>query len=390
MAIEVMNAKVLRHKTHAAVPAASTGKAACNLGGIGLSRRQFLLATTFAATFPLRVQAAPAPSRAGTRGVVLYPFDLSLHDWPERCAKSGLNTIALHAARRFDVLRDFIASADGQHFLRRCRELGLAVEYELHAMGELLSRELYYKDPSLFRVDVKGKRNPDANCCPHSVAALDIIAAKAVAWAKVFTPTTQRYYYWPDDGAQWCCCERCRDFSASEQALLVENHIVKALRREVNTQAQLSHISYHRTLAAPVRVKPEPGIFLEFAPIARDYTRPITNRETKARRPSGQNPEPSSNGDYLDILEANLKLFGADTAQVLEYWLDVSMFSRWTRPAKKLPWDEAICRADIAAYRALGVRHITTFATYIDADYVNLHGDPQPVIEAYGAALGKP
>jgi hypothetical protein len=53
----------------------------------------------------------------------------------------------------------------------------------------------------------------------------------------------------------------------------------------------------------------------------------------------------------------------------------------------KLPWSEEICRADIAAYRALGVRHISTFATYLDADYVKLHGDPQPAIEGYGKAL---
>ena len=66
------------------------------------------------------------------------------------------------------------------------------------------------------------------------------------------------------------------------------------------------------------------------------------------------------------------------------------MFSHWKRPAVKLPWNEAICRADIAAYRSLGVQHITTFATYIDADYVELHGDPQPVLDAYGATLGKP
>lgn len=390
MAAEIMNTTVLRQQIHAATPAAPTGRTARELGGMGLSRRQFLLATTLAATLPLRSQAASAASGAGTRGVVLYPFDLRLRDWPERCAKAGLNTIALHAARRFDVLRDFITGADGQHFLSRCRKLGLAVEYELHAMGELLSRELYYKDPSLFRMGDRGKRSADSNCCPHSTAALDIIAAKAVEWAKVFAPTTHRYFYWPDDGAQWCRCEQCRDFSASEQALIVENHIVKALRREVNPRAQLSHISYHHTLTAPARVKPEPGIFLEFAPIARDYTRPVTDREAKARRSGAQDPGPATNGGYLDILEANLKLFGTDTAQVLEYWLDVSMFSRWTRPAQKLPWNEAVCRADIAAYRALGVRHITTFATYIDADYVKLHGDPQPVIEAYGAALGKP
>jgi len=354
----------------------------------GVPRRDFistLAAALAAASLPLRGE--PSSAATGTRGVVLYPFDLSLVDWPERAAKAGLNTIALHAARRFDVLRDFITGADGRRFLAQCGKLGIAVEYELHAMGELLSRELYYKDPTLFRMDDRGRRNPDANCCPHSAAALDIIAAKAVGWAKVFAPTTRRFFYWPDDGAQWCRCEKCRDFSASEQALLVENRILTALRREVHPQAQLSHISYHRTLEAPRRVKPEPGIFLEFAPIARDYTRPITDRETRTRRTAAQPFEPVNNGGYLDILEANLKVFAADTAQVLEYWLDVSMFSRWTRPAQKLPWDEALCRADITAYRALGIRHITTFATFIDADYLKLHGDPQPLITAYGKAL---
>ena len=53
----------------------------------------------------------------------------------------------------------------------------------------------------------------------------------------------------------------------------------------------------------------------------------------------------------------------------------------------KLPWNAAICRADIAAYRALGVRHITSFATYLDADYLKLHGDPQPALNEYGAAF---
>jgi hypothetical protein len=53
----------------------------------------------------------------------------------------------------------------------------------------------------------------------------------------------------------------------------------------------------------------------------------------------------------------------------------------------KLPWREDICRADIAAYRRLGVKHITTFATCIDADYALMYGDPQPVLDQYGAAF---
>ena len=345
-----------------------------------LSRRQFLAAT--AAALPALAFAADEKART-TCGVVLYPFDLTLADWPERAQRAGINTIGLHAAKRLDVLRDFITGADGRRFLAQCEKLGIAVEYELHAMGELLSRELYHKEPAYFRQDDDGGRNIDANCCPHSAAALGIIAAKAVEWAKIFRLTTARYFYWPDDGAQWCRCEKCRDFSASEQALLVENHILRALRTH-DSRATLAHISYAHTLAAPVRVKPEPGVFLEFAPIQRDYAHSIAARDAKTKR---ANPDPATNGGYLDILAANMKVFGADTAQVLEYWLDVSLFSSWKRPALSLPWSAAICRADIAAYRALGVRHFTTFATYMDADYAKLHGDPQPVLDEYGAAF---
>lgn len=320
-----------------------------------------------------------------TRGVVLYPFDLTLADWPERARRAGLTTIGLHAARRFDVLRDFIEGKAGRRFLRQCERNDLAIEFELHAMGELLSRELHLKDPALFRVDERGDRNPDANCCPSSAAALDIIASKAVEWARLFQPTTHRYFYWPDDGAQWCHCSRCRDLAASDQALRVENHVLRALRAQ-DPRAALAHLAYSHTLAAPQRVQPEPGIFLEFAPIQRNHVRSIGERAAATQAGAG-GPDPGTNAGYLDILAANLRIFGTDTAQVLEYWLDVSRFSGWKRPAVKLPWDAAVCRADIAAYRALGLKHITTFATFMDADYVGRHGDFQPVLDEYGAAL---
>jgi hypothetical protein len=75
----------------------------------------------------------------------------------------------------------------------------------------------------------------------------------------------------------------------------------------------------------------------------------------------------------------------------LEYWLDVSRFSRWRRPPVKLPWssDEsrAVLRADLAAYARRGIRHVTTFACYIDAEYAQLHGEPWGVLADYGAGL---
>jgi hypothetical protein len=343
-----------------------------------MTRRCFLASAAAALANP------NPPATAGTRGVVLYPFDLTLADWPRRAHKVGINTIGLHAARRLDVLRDFITGPEGKRFLMECEKLGIAVEYELHAMGELLSRELYYKDPNLFRMDDRGYRNVDANCCPTNADALEIISNKAVEWAKVFQPTTNRYFYWPDDGAQWCRSEAAREYSASEQALLVENAIIRGLRSH-NPKATLAHISYHHTLAAPVKVKPEPGVFLEFAPIQRDYRKSIADRE--AATLGTENGNPATNVGYWDILAENLKVFGVESAQILEYWLDVSLFSKWRRPAVKLPWNGEICRQDIAAYRELGIRNITTFATFIDAEYLKLHGDPEEALDGYGKAF---
>ena len=99
-----------------------------------MNRRTFLKSTALAAA-ATACAVDDKPASLLTRGVVLYPFDLSLADWPERARRAGLTTIALHAARRFDVLRDFLTGADGRRFLAQCEKLGLAVEYELHAIG---------------------------------------------------------------------------------------------------------------------------------------------------------------------------------------------------------------------------------------------------------------
>ena len=73
-----------------------------------------------------------------TRGVVITPADLTLEDWPERARAAGLTTIALHPTPR--VVLEFVRTERGQGFLDRCGRLGLQVEYELHAMADLLPR----------------------------------------------------------------------------------------------------------------------------------------------------------------------------------------------------------------------------------------------------------
>ncbi len=341
---------------------------------LALSRRE-ALGVMAAGTLAARIHAAEQPPRFRTRGVVLYPWDLSLADWPERAHRAGITTIGLHAARRLDVLVDFVHSEQGRHFLKTCRKLGVEVEYEVHAMGTLLSREWFCSPDKqdLFRMDATGKRNPDFNCCPSSPKALGIIAEKAVEYGRLLKPTTGRYFYWPDDAREWCCCPKCSELTGSDQAVLVENAIVAALRKHLDPHATLSHISYSVMLPPPQTVKPHEGLFLEFAPIARVYDHAIDDPNVKL---DNADPEPRSQAAYLDILDANLNVFPRETAQVLEYWLDVSRFSAWKRPTVQLPWSDAVMKADANAYARRGIRHVTTFAAWIDADYVKLFGAP--------------
>lgn len=346
------------------------------------SRRQFLFTgLRVAASLPV---AFSRPASAGrspkgqvpfftTRGVVVTTPDLMTLDWPQRAARAGLTTIGTHVTP--SEVSEFIQTERGREFVARCRECGIAVEHELHAMSDLLPRALFEKDPSMYRVNEQGQRSPDFNCCVHSSNAIEVVCENVVKYAEILRPTTGRYFYWIDDGRPMCQCSRCRLYSDSEQSLILENEMLRALRR-VDARATLAHLAYARTMEPPVQVKPASGIFLEFAPIGRTWSEPISRREAK----EGQH------GRYLDWLDSNLAVFGRDDAQVLEYWLDVSLFSSWKRDAKKkLPWQRDVFLQDIAAYADRGIRHVTSFAAYMDADYVRQYGEPP--VDEYGNGL---
>ncbi|HEY5912302.1 MAG TPA: DUF4838 domain-containing protein, partial [Verrucomicrobiae bacterium] len=232
---------------------------------------------------------------------------------------------------------------------------------------------LFAQQPELFRMNEQGARIADANLCVHSERALELVATNALRLARRLPPTTSRYFFWGDDGQPWCRCPRCREFSDSDQALILENHLVRALRT-LDPGARLAHLAYANTIAPPSRVKPAPGVFLEFAPIHRRYDAPYA-QQTGAKAK-----------DTLVLLRANLQVFPPETAQVLEYWLDVSRFSQWKRPAVNLPWHRDVLAADARTYAQLGVHHLTTFAVWIDADYLRRFGEPVGVQE-YGDLL---
>lgn len=316
-----------------------------------------------------------------TRGVVLLPEDLQTVAWPQLASDAGLTTIGVHGGPE-SVLR-FVQSEEGARFLSRCRALKLDVEYELHAMRDLLPRSLFDRRPDLFRMNEAGDRVPDANCCPASRPGLEVICENALRYAQVLRPTTHRYFYWLDDAAPTCKCPECRRYNDSEQAVLVENAMLAALRT-LDAQASLSHLAYVGTLPPPTQVRPDPGLFLEFAPIERSWAHPLDELSVVGRTGAGR--EKLSHGQTLELLDANLAIFSSTTAQVLEYWLDASLHSNWQRPARQVPLHLDVLRSDLRTYGQRGIRHVTTFAAWIDSDYVTRFGPPG-FVSSYGAAL---
>ncbi len=315
----------------------------------------------------------PAEPFFQTRGVVIQPLDIKGWDWPERAKRAGLSTIATHPFPR--DIEAFVKTDAWGAFFEACRRLGIHVEHELHAMSDLLPRDLFEKDPTMFPMNEKGERVGKHNLCVHSKAAVEVVCENLTRYVRLLRPTTGRHFYWIDDGRPMCRCPKCRGLSDSDQALILANHMIDAIRR-IDVRDTLAHLSYHNTLPAPKQVKPRPGIFLEWAPISRRFDASIGQRDARK----------GHHGELLDSLAANLEVFGRDGAQVLDYWLDESLFYRANkRTPTKIPWDQKVFLADLDVYGKLGVRHITTFAVYVNSDYVKRFGEPP--LDDYGQGL---
>ena len=317
-----------------------------------------------------------------TRGLVLSVEDLSTLDWPTKAKEAGLTTIATHVTP--SQVAAFIQSPNGQAFLQQCKDLGLEVEHELHAMNDLLPRDLFTEDSTMFRMNEEGRRVADFNLCVHSERALATASENALKYAAILKPTTGRYFYWIDDAKPMCHCDRCSQYSDSEQALILENRLIKELKT-IDPHATLAHLAYINTMIAPEKIKPEPGIFLEFAPIQRSWKTSLADTAMHVERRDYLSAT-QTHGDLLKLLDDNLKVFGKENAQVLEYWLDVSQFSNWKRPAVKLPWNKDVFVKDMDVYAKRGIRNVTTFAVYVDSAYVNTYGDTR-FVQEYGEGL---
>lgn len=287
--------------------------------------------------------------------------------------KSGINCFSVYNPPR--------EGAKWKQFEKDCAEAGIDIEWEEHMMSYLLPRDYFAAHPEYYRMNEDGIRVNDCNGCPSSKAALDIVKKRAEFIGERYRSTNNRYYCWLDDNSDVCYCPSCKGLTPSDQALIFENAALEGLRA-VNPDAMLAHLAYQRTLDAPRNVKPAEGIFLEFAPVDRNRYQPLSATWAVG-------VDERRHLEYLQALRDNLEVFPSETAQVLEYWLDASLFSSWNdKDLKPVKWDTKLFADDLKTYAHYGIHNIVTFCFYVSPEYVRLYGHPD-FLEDYGTMMSE-
>lgn len=309
------------------------------------------------------------------RGLELVPDDLTYPGWLPAMSEAGLNLLVIHIPRQMGALVEYASSAEYESLARDAEARGIEIEWAPHALSDLLPRDEFAAHPDWFRMDLLGRRLPDWNLCPSSPGALDTVRRNAAVISRRLVPTTHRYYLWADDGRPWCHCPKCAGLNDSDQNMIVTNTILEAIRT-TDPQAQLSGIAYIQTLQPLQHVRPAEGVFLEYAPIRRCYLHALDD------------PDCSVNRLELAQLRALLPGYPMAGSQVLEYWLDESLFWRTAgRPEvpPRLPFSPSVLERDLELYAGLGFNSVLSYGVMAGENYIAHHGRP-PIAE-FGAAL---
>ena len=305
------------------------------------------------------------------KGIVIYPHELTDY-WVNRFLVTDLNLLGIHpvAAKTgghitVDETIEWLKMPESRMLLDRLARRGTDIEYEMHALSWLLPRELFSRRPEFFRMGADGNRTADCHFCHSNADALEYISERAAELAKIFVPTTGRYHFWMDDGFTFeCHCPRCAEseHSKSDTALTVYNAILRGIRA-FDSKAVQCYLAYYPTATAPRRVKPDDGIFLEYAPMERDQFVALND------------PYSEKNKKRVAEIDGLLEVFSTKNAKVLDYWLDNSWHSEWKKPVKKFPFNPVPATEDIAFYAAKGFETITCFACYLGDEYYNQHNE---------------
>ena len=305
-------------------------------------------------------------------GFIIHPEELT-ENMLGILEKSRPDILGIHPVGGMDAesslceLLELSKTKEFQKKLEKVRSFGIKIEYEVHALSWLVERGLFEKNPGWFRFGKNG-RTPDFHMCASNEAALEHLSERAELLAKLLPSDTGRYHFWIDDTKDGACeCGSCAGLSPSDQALRIYNAILRGIKR-YDSGASGCYLAYYNTLSVPEKVRPDAGIFLEFAPITRD---------TKKRL---DDPESPVNKAELSNIAPLLDFFGKENSQALEYHIDNSLFSNWKKPPKKLTIDKNVIKSDIKLYERLGFSMMTSFGCFLSDDYIDLWGVP-PIAE---------
>lgn len=297
--------------------------------------------------------------------MVIHPDELSKR-WIDRLARAGVEVLGIHphggkeAADSLKSLVELMKTRRFRELIDYAIDCGLEIEYELHAAGYLLPRNLFDTYPEYFRMNDDGKRTNDSNFCVSNGKALDIFARNAAELALSLYRSCHRFYFWMDDGRDLGChCPKCRSLSASDRQMLVINRILSEIRKHL-PDAQMAYLAYMDTLLPPEKIKPNDGVFLEYAPFEK-YTAKGDQAQIFVSREK-------------EMLAPLMRCFGNSRKKVLEYWYDNSLFSVWKKPPAKFIPDLEAMEKDMAEYCKIGFDVVCTFACFLGEDYEKLHG----------------
>jgi len=300
-------------------------------------------------------------------GMIIHPGELS-RKWIDRLADAGINTLGIHpeggkdAPKSLGRLLELLGTPEYRALIDYARSRGLEIEYECHAAGYLMPRELFADHPEYFRMNESGERIPDWNFCVSNADALSLFAKRAADLALKLYRSGKDFYFWMDDGRSiHCQCPKCRRLSPSDQQYIALSAALDEIRRHI-PDARMAYLAYIDTIAPPSFAHSNRGLFLEYAPFEK-YTAKGEDRAIRIER-------------ERSMLAPLLEYFGREDAKVLEYWYDNSLFSHWKKPPARFVLNADAMSRDIRDYKALGFDRITTFACFLGDDYEELYGEP--------------
>ena len=94
-----------------------------------------------------------------------------------------------------------------QPLLNRAREMGIRIEYELHALSYLMPRTLFDAHPEWFCENAQGERSREGfNICASNAEGLAMLMQRAEGLARLLpSEKPSRTYFWLDDVTSCSC-----------------------------------------------------------------------------------------------------------------------------------------------------------------------------------------